>query len=116
MSDDDWELALTRDPMAFFEAVVINIVFSEGGTRQDVVDRQKAVFKRWLAYYNQSYRTTIAASEQTRYKQRMNKLIAEAERKGYLYALSNLPLKKSFGREIVDLGTVATMITKAKEE
>lgn len=110
--ESDYDTLFTRNPGHFIEAIIINLMWAKGTeTEAETIARQRQVFERWLAFYSDHIRTEATGTAE------MKRLIAEAERRGKIHALSHLPIKKSVLSNYVDLIEVANILRqlKAKE-
>lgn len=112
----DWDTLFTKDPARFIEALVTNILYAAEGDKEVILNRQRLVFEKWLALYNQAYRDVIAKSVSTSYAQRQALAVRQAEQRGRIAALSSLPLKKSLLKQTVDLEGVVSLLRELKQE
>lgn len=107
--DSDYDTLFTRNPGHFIEAIIINIMWAKGKeTEAEVIERQRLVFEKWLGFYTNHISieaTSGAAMQQT---------IADAERRGKIEALTNLPIKKGRLSNYVDLLEVSNILRQLK--
>lgn len=112
--DTDKNTLFTRDPSAFFESVLINVLWGKDGATidQEVIERQKLVFAKWHEYFAANLRTDIE-KELTPQVLRAN---ARGHLAGRIYALQNLPLKKTLVGQSIDIEAVTALLRQLKAQ
>lgn len=111
--ESDLETLYTCDPDAFFEAILINILWNGDSSviDHDTLARQKLVFHRWFRFYESSLKAEYDAAISSK-----NTYFYDCGFKnGQIKALNTLPFKKSVTRgKIVDLVAVAARLKELK--
>lgn len=97
--DSDWETMFIRDPSTFVTNILLSFKYSDPRYEKQELERLQFVFSKWLQFHSEEYKRSIKI----------------AETRGYIQALSTLPLKKSLGRERVDLKQVTIQLKSFKE-
>jgi hypothetical protein len=114
----DYQTLFKKDPAAFFEAVLINILWDKEPSSVDMalVERQKRIFLKWLEFYAKDIADRLDDRNQATMEVAYEAAKRHGHKVGQIYALANLPMKKSILGPYVDLIQVAETLRKLKAE
>jgi hypothetical protein len=111
LSESDYDTLFTKDPGYFIESLIINIIYAkETGEEVKTIARQRHVFEKWLKFYTGSIREQMLGEIEKQHTVQTSVLLADAERRGRIAALANLPMKKGMWADHVDLKEVVNIM------
>lgn len=112
LSDGDYTTLFTKDPMTFFEAVLINILWDKtpASINHELIARQKLIFEKWFKYHEANlYFDLESAADTIR-----SEAYAAGHLAGRIHALTNIPIKRGALGKFVDISAVTEELRKLK--
>lgn len=117
LREGDYSTLFTRDPGAFIEAIIVNLLWSKDQPDEALtIANQRYTFDKWLEFYTANIRQEIEQEISQHQATKEMSLYRQGYRQGQIEALTHLPIKQTMFGKQVDLTAVSNNLSLLKAQ